>query len=321
MVALHESGYIITEHMLSTGSSHNNAQRSRPFVTLVAGILAAIMPVVSVAAMPSPVGATGAYSNATVADKALSYVGRKGGEACKASRKPGDRGGQCRAFVNCIVWMTSGGTQNLGGRNYFQTFTSAGGTEIRSIDALQKGDIVQEGHGRHTFIIVSRVSGNTFNIVDSNHRRDERVRTYDRTVTLNSGKRAFRMGIASQTPTVAAAAVAKPMIGALETVEATPGGITVKGWAIDADVTRPISAQIVAGKGVVKPEDDKSMIIKADDSRLDIAAQNPGFGSSHGFRSFMELPKGDHTICLYGVNAPNTPGQNTNLGCKTVAVR
>ncbi len=320
MLALCVYGYIITPHM-SFAKSYKHSQHVRQLIVVVAGILAAIMPVVSVAAMPSPVGASGAYANALVADKALSYVGRSGGEACRVSRKPGDKGGQCRAFVNCIVWMTSGGTQNLGGRSYFQTFLSAGGTEIRSVDALQKGDIVQEGHGKHTFIIVSRVSGNTFNIVDSNRRRDERVRTYDRPVTLNSSKRAYRMGTPSLTPAVAAAAVVKPMKGALETVEASPGGITVKGWAIDADVTRPISAQIVAGKGVVQPEHGNSITLKADDSRLDIAAQNPGFGSSHGFRSFMELPEGDHTICLYGINAPNTPGENTNLGCKTVTVR
>lgn len=318
MLALRMRGYIISPRM-SFVKSYDYSQHAWRLNKFSTGMLAVILPFVTVAAIPSSVGATGAYANASVADKALTYVGRWGGDACRASRKPGDSRGQCRAFVNCIVWMTSGGTQNLGGRNYFQTFLSAGGAEIRSVEELQKGDIVQEGQGKHTFIIVSRVSGNNFTIVDSNRQRDERVRTYNRTVTLNYSKRAYRMGMANQAP--ATAAVAKPMVGGLETVEAAPGGIAVKGWVIDSDVTRPILAQIYAGKGSTKPEDGKSITVKADDARLDVAAQNPGFGSSHGFRGFMELPKGDHTVCLYGVNAPSTPGENTNLGCKTVSVR
>ncbi len=215
--------------------------------------------------------------------------------------------------------MASGGSQDLGGRDYFQTLLKAGGREITSIDQLQKGDIIQEGQGRHTFIIVNRVSGDVFNIVDSNHNWNERVSNYDRTVSLNANKRAFRMGLIDQT--TPAANPAKPMLGALESVEEAPDGIMVKGWTIDADVTRPISAQIYAGKGEVKPENGKSITIKADDSRLDVAAQNPGYGSSHGFRGFMALPRGEHTVCLYGINAPNTAGENTNLGCKTIVVR
>jgi hypothetical protein len=61
----------------------------------------------------------GNYLNSSIADIAMSYAGKWGGEACKdagrsgwtgttddsvdrrSSGQPGD--GQCRAFVNCIV--------------------------------------------------------------------------------------------------------------------------------------------------------------------------------------------------------------------------
>lgn len=144
----------------------------------------------------APAQASGNYDNASIADKALSYVGQWGGNACKDSQKPGDSGGQCKAFVNCIVWMASGGTQNVGG-GYFQPFLDNGGIEITDVDELIKGDIVQVGEGVHTFIIVSRVSGSTFTVVDSNRNYDEMVSSYDRTVTLDSSTRAFRMGSVS----------------------------------------------------------------------------------------------------------------------------
>jgi hypothetical protein len=151
---------------------------------------------VMILAAPSTSWAVGVYNNAAIADKALSYVGQWGGNACNDAQKPGDSGGQCRAFVNCIVWMVSGHTQNLGGNDYFQPFLNAGGVEIKDINALTKGDIVQVGQGIHTFIIVGRVSGSTFNVVDSNHDNHETVMNYNRTVSLDSNTRAFRMGTA-----------------------------------------------------------------------------------------------------------------------------
>lgn len=299
-------------------SNSSHQQHVRQIFAVIAGLFVAIVPVLSAILVPSKVGATSEYSNASIADKALSYVGRWGGNACSDSRKPGDSGGQCRSFVNCIVWMTSGGTQNLGGRNYFTPFLRAGGTEVRSITELQKGDIVQEGHGRHTFIIVSRVEGSKFKVVDSNHRWNERVYTYDRQVSLTSSKRAFRMGtVMPEAPAVPK----KPMHGSLESVEAVKDGAVVKGWAIDSDVTRPIDVTLYAGQETNKPEDGTKTLTEADAPRLDIARQFPGFGASHGFRSFIPLPKGNHIICAYGVNAPTTPGDDVKLGCRAVSVK
>ncbi len=305
--------------------SVSHIQHVRQTFMLSVGVLSAILPFLAVIAVPSSAGATGEYVNASIADKALAYSGRWGGEACIASRKPGDSGGQCRSFVNCIVYIASGGTQNLGGRDYFQPFLAAGGTRIQSIDHLQKGDIVQEGQGKHTYIIVNRVADSTFTIVDSNRQWNERVATYDRVVTLDSSKRAYRMGLIDQIAPTTADGVGKPILGALESVEEAPNGAMVKGWTIDGDVTRPISAKIYAGSSDINPETGigvtASIVVKADDSRLDIAAQNSGYGASHGFRGFVALPQGGHTVCLYGVNAPNTPGADTNLGCRVIIVR
>ena len=161
------------------------------------------------------------YANAAIADKALSYVGQWGGNACRNAHRSGLTGsatvypvkaskvrsdgtidpnfggdGQCRAFVNCIVWMVSSHTQWLGG-TYFGSFLQAGAKEITNVDQLAKGDIVQSGDGVHTFIIVRRVKGNVFNVVDSNHDYKETVLAYNRAVKLGVGNRAFRMSAAS----------------------------------------------------------------------------------------------------------------------------
>jgi hypothetical protein len=150
----------------------------------------------------------GSYDNAAIADKALTYVGRWGGEACRDAGKldsngttvAGYGGGQCRTFVNCVLWLVSNGSQYPTG-TYFQSFLDNGGQEITDINNLVKGDIVQSGDGVHTFIIVSHISGDTFDVVDSNHNLDEMVNHYHRSgVVLNSDIRAFRMGTVNGTP-------------------------------------------------------------------------------------------------------------------------
>jgi len=166
--------------------------------------------------------AQASYPNATIADKALTYVGQWGGNACRDAHRSGLTGsttvypvraskvkpngtidpnyggdGQCRAFVNCIVWMASNRTQWLGGKpdgTYFGAFLAAGGQEIKSVADLAKGDIVQSGNGVHTWIVVRRISGNIFNVVDSNHDYKETVLNYNRAITLTPSIRAFRMG-------------------------------------------------------------------------------------------------------------------------------
>jgi hypothetical protein len=150
-----------------------------------------------------PAQAVSTYNNATIADKALTYKGEWGGEACRDAHKldqngttvGGYNGGECRTFVNCVVFMASGGAQYPTGSDYFQSFLNAGGTRIADISQLSKGDIVQVvWPSLHTFIIVRRVSGNTFNVVDSNSALNLMVRNYNRTFSLSNTTRAYRMG-------------------------------------------------------------------------------------------------------------------------------
>jgi len=167
--------------------------------------------------------ATGSYDNANIADIALRYVGQWGGNACADAHRSGLTGstkvypaqavwdkkgrlvvmgdGQCKAFVNCIVWMASNYTQWVAGSDYFRGYLDNGGVEITDISQLSKGDIVQVGQGIHTFIIVGRRSDNVFNVVDSNHNMgDEMVANYDRSFALGGNTRAFRMGKANTGP-------------------------------------------------------------------------------------------------------------------------
>ncbi len=161
-------------------------QKLKPASLIALLILALLIP-----ASTKP-RAVGTYDNAAIANKALTYVGKYQG--------------QCRIFVNNVVMAVGG--QNISTTNargdYFQSFLNAGGIRITDINQLSKGDIVQIGQyssspSLHTFIIVSRVSGSTFNVVDSNSKRDGVVRNYNRTVILGSTVRAYRMGTVSST--------------------------------------------------------------------------------------------------------------------------
>jgi hypothetical protein len=172
--------------------------------------------------------AVGSYQNATTATTALRYVGQLGANACWDAHKPGDTGGQCREFVNCVVWMASDHKQNLstGGGDYYRPFLSAGGERITNINDLVEGDIVQVGEGGHTFIIVKKISVKangvgTFNVVDSNHEYNEKVMNYNRTFSLSSTTRAYRMG-SETSPTAPAPSTPTPAPTATESGPPAP---------------------------------------------------------------------------------------------------
>lgn len=149
---------------------------------------------------PSPGG-----PNAAIADTALQYVGQYGGAACVAAGRSGYTGGaplgagnnddgECRAFVNCVVWIASGHRQWLGGGSgYFSQFGREGAVEV-ALGAATKGDIIQWPTNRlHTTIVVANLGGGRFDVVDSNRGLDHRVSRYTRTITAGEGARAFRM--------------------------------------------------------------------------------------------------------------------------------
>ncbi len=301
--------------MRVTESTKSTCRMSRAAATLLSWVVAGVIGL-AVFIIPAPSAfAAGSFSSAAIADKALTYVGRKGGVACADSHKPGDSGGQCRAFVNCIVWMVSGGTMNLGDPNqdYFRPLV-AKGTEIKDINALAKGDIVQDGQGTHTFIVVGRVTGNTFDVVDSNHDSQETVMHYHRQVVLDANQRGFRMGTVNGGPSTDG----QPF-GHLDEVQPAPGGVNLRGWAIDPDTDAPIQVHFYAGDGAAKPGVNPSMALTANASRPDVAQAFPHYSANHGYSGFFPLPSGRHTVCAYGINFP-AGGNNPQLGCITVTV-
>jgi uncharacterized protein YkwD len=90
--------------------------------------------------------------------------------------------------------------------------------------------------------------------------------------------------------------------------------IVVGGWAFDRnDTTRPVDVHIYVGA--------VGMAVTADDYRPDVDAAYPGYGKNHGFNAAMNVAPGRHEVCVYAINLPGTPGDNTLLQCKTVEVK
>jgi hypothetical protein len=200
--------------------------RRKLWRVVLIGILALISsPALSITEGETPAYAAvegpGHYLNSRIADIAEAFVGQWGGEACRDAQRSGITGsttvwpvqpardstgrviregdGQCRAFVNCIVWMASSNSQWIGGGggDYFKRFRDLGIPQIMDATALVRGDIVQyyvSGSTLHTYIIRSKVSGNTYNVVDSNADYKETVMFRTKTINLSTAQRAFRMG-------------------------------------------------------------------------------------------------------------------------------
>lgn len=98
-------------------------------------------------------------------------------------------------------------------------------------------------------------------------------------------------------------------IGVVDAVTASPGSVSVAGWALDPDTTDPVQAHIyIDGAGVA---------LLADQPRADVAAVF-GRGDLHGFSYTTPLPAGDHSICVFAIDSKLTT--NTMLTCRTFSV-
>lgn len=122
-----------------------------------------------------------------IADIALTYQGRWGGQACidagmgSGGYVGGYSGGQCRQFVNCLIWRASGHRYNPTSPDY-----SFSGASTVSSASAQRGDIIQRGIGGHTAIILINRGGGRFQVVDSNYSLNERVQVHEYTLQANS---------------------------------------------------------------------------------------------------------------------------------------
>ena len=100
--------------------------------------------------------------------------------------------------------------------------------------------------------------------------------------------------------------------GNAETFASRPGGYTVGGWVIDPDTTSPIGVDVWT-------DGHYAGHLTANDSRPDVGAAWPGWGSKHGYSLDLPAPPGDHTVCVYAINV-STGNANTGLGCRVVHV-
>lgn len=99
-------------------------------------------------------------------------------------------------------------------------------------------------------------------------------------------------------------------IGQLGNVSAGPEAIHVDGWALDPDVTSPISVHVYV--------DNLSYGYLADEEVPALATSHPGKGTAHGFSATIPTTPGQHNVCLYGINVAG--GSNKLLGCRLVTV-
>lgn len=82
--------------------------------------------------------------------------------------------------------------------------------------------------------------------------------------------------------------------GEVEHLDPSPGGVRVRGWAIDPDLTGPIQAHLYsAGRGTP---------ITADLPRPDLAARYPDAGTAHGFDVVIPSPPGRQQVDVYAIN-------------------
>ena len=90
------------------------------------------------------------------------------------------------------------------------------------------------------------------------------------------------------------------------------GTIGVSGWAVDPDSVRAtvaVSVQI----------DSTWQALMANRSGQDRGARYPGAGSSHDFAGTFPASPGNHSVCVYLVNAGGS-GATSALGCRDVTV-
>jgi hypothetical protein len=100
--------------------------------------------------------------------------------------------------------------------------------------------------------------------------------------------------------------------GAFDWVVPAPGGIRIIGWAVDPDVTDPLTLHVYLDGQVVK-------WVVADLPRPDVAAILPGAGERHGFDVLIPAPVGSHNLTVYAINAgPGT--EHPQLISTTVGV-
>ena len=101
-------------------------------------------------------------------------------------------------------------------------------------------------------------------------------------------------------------------VGHLDSVGASGQGILATGWALDPDSTGAVPVDVIARPG-------GQVSVWANQTRLDVAARYPRWGSAHGFKVLMPASPGLHEVCVYARNIYGI-GSTRTLGCRSVGV-
>ena len=95
-------------------------------------------------------------------------------------------------------------------------------------------------------------------------------------------------------------------VGHLDGVDGGPGGVHIRGWAIDPDTTGPVTVEVLV--------DGNSMgTITASESRPDVSAAYPLYGHAHGFDTTLSV-KGHPNVCVRAVNV-GLGDPRAEIGC------
>lgn len=106
---------------------------------------------------------------------------------------------------------------------------------------------------------------------------------------------------------------ADPM-GSFDALARAPGGLRVRGWALDPEVSSSIPVDFYLN-GVMVGR------VTASGERPDVASSYPTYGSRHGYDVVVAAPaaNGPATVCAYAINMGQA-GSSRGLGCQTVRV-
>jgi hypothetical protein len=99
--------------------------------------------------------------------------------------------------------------------------------------------------------------------------------------------------------------------GSVDSATGQSGGVRVSGWALDPDTAAPTKVHVYVDD-VYRGEFD------ANESRPDVGAAFPGYGSNHGFTATVPAPSGTRRVCVYAINIG--AGGNNLISCRTVNV-
>jgi hypothetical protein len=151
--------------------------------------------------------------------------------------------------------------------------------------------------------VSGRVDKATIRVIGSNGTRDMTGNGFRAVIARHSPSRQLLSTLLLFSPEGAVDAIAR--------TTAAPGGVAVRGWALDPETSAPIAVHVYVDGGW-------GGSYAADQSRPDVGATFPGLGDAHGFNFVLSLAAGAHTICVWGINAGT--GSNRLLDCRRFVV-